>query len=134
MSTEDKATVEFETIDSSTSSDHDSEISKKSIVVPISEYTKEMSETFYRNYFDLEGGTFPDLFGCDVQDKKDCLSYVRYVATPRSARIYTNLLNGVIREATSAKSYGGLTQEQKAEKLRNVIEQFTKTYSQTRQK
>ena len=109
-------------------------VKKPSIIEPISLYTKEEVETYYRNHFDLEGGTFPDLFNSDVPDRKDCLSYVRYVATPRSARMYTNLLNGVIREATASMTSGNISAEERTARIRQVIEEFTKAFSTTRQK
>ena len=56
-------------------------------------------EVFYRNYFDLEGGTFPDLFSREYIPNKgkkeaqnDCDSRVKYISAHRSGRLYADLL------------------------------------------
>lgn len=55
-------------------------------------------EGFFRNYFDLEGGTFPDLFSRDTKAKNDRVSTVKYVSTPRGPRMFGDLLTAVLTE------------------------------------
>lgn len=74
---------------------------KPQLIVDIDTYLKAPL-SFHRNYFDVEGGTFPDLFSKEVATKNDCSSTVRYLASPRSGRFYGDLLTSLIHEKMKA--------------------------------
>jgi hypothetical protein len=97
---------------------------KRSIIEPISSYTKQETESYYRNYFELEGGMYPDLFGCEVSSRNDCLSYVRYIATPRADLLHANLINGLINQTVSANGERKLSKEEQKAKINHMIGQF----------
>jgi len=75
---------------------------KKSIIEPLETVTKGESGS-YRNYFDREGGAFPDLFSRDVASRNDCASLTKYVATSRAPAMYSDLLTAYISSKVKAR-------------------------------
>lgn len=67
------------------------------LVEDLSSFTKN-GEEFYRNYFHMEGGTFPDLFSREIAARNDKMSTVKYVSVPRGQRLFGDLLTAVLTE------------------------------------
>ena len=70
---------------------------RPSIIQPAESYLAGPTR-LYRNYFDVEGGTFPDLFSRDVAKSDDRESVVKDIASSRGARIYANLLVAAMQQ------------------------------------
>lgn len=103
---------------------------------PIEEYlgTKEQ---FYRNYFDLEGGNFPDLFTreytkdkTDVQN--DCDSRVKNISANRPGRFYGDLMVAAFEAKRQKelkainKNLGLENEEDRAQAIRKEIAGYEK--------
>lgn len=76
---------------------------KKSIIEPIESIAKG-TLGMYRNYFDREGGSFPDLFTQDVSARNDCSSYVKHIAVSKGPMLYSDLLTSYINTKIKAKN------------------------------
>lgn len=102
------------------------ETKKDRIIVPIEEYLGIAPKTFDR-YFELEGGTFPDLYARYEDKTDDVDSKVQYVATTRGGKLYSNLLVMVVAERQ--KRAEKELQDKKQRAMKELMDQMLKDFS-----
>jgi len=96
---------------------------RRSIIQPMESYLGSPSSQ-YRNYFDLEGNSFPDLFTRELKDAvqaNDCDSKVKKIATARSARLYTDLIVADMQQKLKSQAARKKVKDLSPEELTNAF-------------